>query len=145
MAASTQTYATHAKFVPLFHYVALPILMVNVGIALWGVVQGPGLSSVWSLAVAIALFLGALFARVFALAAQDRVIRLEERLRMREILPAELQARIPEFTRDQIIALRFASDEELPALASRVLRENLQKRDEIKKLVTTWRADVHQL
>lgn len=145
MAASAQTYATHAKFVPLYHYVALPILLANILIALWGVVQGPGLSSVWGLAVAVALFLGALFGRVFALAAQDRVIRLEERLRMREILPADLQARIPEFTREQIIALRFASDEELPALAARVLRENLQKRDEIKKLVTHWRADTHQL
>lgn len=145
MAASTQTYATHTKIVPLFHYVALPVLLLNILMAAWGVVQGPGLSSVWGLAVAIALFLGALFGRVFALAAQDRVIRLEERLRMRELLPADLQSRIPEFTRDQIIALRFASDDELPALAARVLRENLQKRAEIKKLVTHWRADVHQL
>ncbi|MEZ5420568.1 MAG: DUF6526 family protein [Vicinamibacterales bacterium] len=143
--AQPQTYANHRKFVPLFHYVVLPILMVNIGLALWGVVQGPGLPSLWVLAMAIALFLGALFARVFALQAQDRVIRLEERLRMREILPADLQARIPEISREQIIGLRFASDEELPALTARVLGENIQKREEVKKLVRHWRADDHQL
>jgi len=143
--ADTQTYATHRKFVPLFHYVVLPILLVNVGIAVWGVVRGPGLPSVWNLAMALALFLGVAFGRAFALAAQDRVIRLEERMRMRELLPPDLQARIPEITREQIIGLRFASDEELPELTARVLRENIQKRDEVKKLVTHWRADTHQL
>lgn len=143
--AETQTYATHRKFVPLFHYVVLPILLVNVGIAVWGVVQGPGLPSAWHLAMALALFLGVVFGRVFALAAQDRVIRLEERMRMRELLPPDLQARIPEITREQIIGLRFASDEELPELTARVLRENVRKRDEVKKLVTHWRADTHQL
>lgn len=145
MADTTQTFATHRKFVPLFHYVALPILLVNVGIALYGLVRTPDLPSAWGVAMAIALFLGALFARVFALAAQDRVIRLEERLRMRELLPADLQPRIAEISREQVIALRFASDAELPALAARVLKDNIQKRDEIKKLITQWRPDTHQL
>lgn len=145
MAAPTQTYATHAKYVPAFHYVAVPILMGNVIVHAVGVARGPSLGAVWSLLVAVAILIALFLARVFALQAQDRVIRLEERLRMRELLPADLQPRIPEFTRDQIIALRFASDEELPALAARVLRENLQKRAEIKKLITSWRADLHQL
>lgn len=145
MAAATQTYATHTKFVPAFHYVAFPILMGNVIVHAIGVVRGPNLGSVWSLLVAVAILIAMFLARVFALQAQDRVIRLEERLRMRELLPSDLQARIPEFTRDQLIALRFASDDELPALAARVLRDNLQKRAEIKKLVTTWRPDLHQL
>lgn len=143
--ADTQNYGTHRKFVPLFHYVVMPILLVNVGLAVSAVVQGPGLSSVWHLATTVALFLGVVFGRAFALAAQDRVIRLEERLRMRELLPPDLQARIPEITREQIIGLRFASDEELPELTARVLRENIQKRDEVKKLVKHWRADTHQL
>ena len=95
--------------------------------------------------MAVALFLGALFARVFALAAQDRVIRLEKRLRLRELLPPEMKARIPEFTREQLIGLRFASDAELPDLAAAVLRDNVQKRDQVKKLVKQWRADDHQL
>ena len=83
----------------------------------------------------------ALFARVFALKAQDRVIRLEERLRMRELLPADLKSRIQEFSADQLIALRFASDAELPDLAATVLRDNIQARDAIKKMVKDWRAD----
>jgi hypothetical protein len=145
MAATTQTYATHRKFVPLFHYVVLPILLINVLMAGYNIVQVPGGASVWAFLSAVALFLGVLFGRAFALGAQDRIIRLEERLRMRELLPADLQARIPDFTRDQLIGLRFASDKELPALAARVLRDNVQKRDDVKKLVADWRADTHQL
>ncbi len=145
MADPTQTYQTHRKNVPLFHFVTLPVLLVNILLMAYGVVQAPGLPSVWGLLVAVALFLGALFGRVFALGAQDRVIRLEERLRLRELLPQEMKARIPEFTREQLIGLRFASDGELPDLAAAVLRDNVQKRDQVKKLVKTWRADDHQL
>ena len=145
MANTTQTYKTHAKLVPLFHYVALPILLINILVSAYSVVRAPGLPSVWSLLMGVALFLGALFARVFALAAQDRVIRLEERMRMKELLPADLKGRIPEFTREQIIGLRFASDGELPELAATVLRDNIQKRDDVKKMVKNWRADDHQL
>ncbi|MEZ5289601.1 MAG: DUF6526 family protein [Vicinamibacterales bacterium] len=143
--AETQTFATHRKFVPLFHYFTLPILIGNVLVAGYGVYLAPGGAAVWQLLVAVALFFGALFARVFALAAQDRVIRLEERLRMREVLPAALQPRIMDFTREQIIGLRFASDAELPDLAAAVLRDNVQKRDDVKKMVKSWRADTHQL
>lgn len=145
MADAAQSFATHRKFVPLFHYVVLPILLVNVGLSLYGLVRSPDVFSAWGVAMAVALFLGVIFGRVFALAAQDRVIRLEERLRMRELLPADLQPRIAELTREQIIGLRFASDAELPALTARVLIDNVQKRDEVKKLVTNWRADTHQL
>ena len=95
--------------------------------------------------MAFAFIVTALFARVFALTAQDRVIRLEERLRMREILPAELKPRINEFTREQIIGLRFASDAELPELAATVLRDKIEKREPIKKMVKNWRPDDHQL
>ena len=145
MASTTQTYQTHRKNVPLFHFVVLPVLLGNILLMAYHVVQAPGLPSVWGLLVGVALFLGALFARVFALAAQDRVIRLEERLRMRELLPQDLKARIPEFSREQLIGLRFASDAELPELAAAVLRDNVQKRDQVKKLVKQWRADDHQL
>lgn len=145
MADTTQTYQTHRKNVPLFHFVTLPVLLGNILLMAYGVVQAPGLASVWGLLMGVALFLGALFARVFALAAQDRVIRLEERLRLRELLPQDLKARIPEFSREQLIGLRFASDAELPELAAAVLRDNVQKRDQVKKLVKHWRADDHQL
>ncbi|MBP7777649.1 MAG: hypothetical protein KA371_11005 [Acidobacteria bacterium] len=143
--ATDQSFQTHRKFVPLYHYVALPILMVNVLVAAYYLVRAPGLPSVWALLMGVALFLSALFARVFALAAQDRVIRLEERMRMRELLPEALRSRIHEFSREQIIGLRFASDGELPELAATVLRDNIQKRDAVKKMVKSWRADDHQL
>lgn len=145
MADRAQTYATHRKFVPLFHYVLLPILLGNLLLALYYLVRAPGLPSVWAVAMGVALILSALFARVFALGAQDRVIRLEERMRMRELLPATLAPRVNEFTRDQLVALRFASDAELPELAAAVLTNDLRKRDDIKKMVKTWRADDHQL
>lgn len=143
--ATDQSFQTHRKFVPLYHYVALPILTVNVLVAAYYLVRAPGLPSVWALLMGVALFLSALFARIFALAAQDRVIRLEERMRMRELLPEALRSRIHEFSREQIIGLRFASDGELPELAATVLRDNIQKRDAVKKMVKSWRADDHQL
>jgi len=145
MATTAQSYATHRKMVPLFHYVAAPILLVNLLAAVWGLVQAPGLGGLWAVAMAVALLLSAFFGRAFALAAQDRVIRLEERMRMREVLPEPLKARISEFSREQIIGLRFASDAELPELAAAVLRDNVQKRDAIKKMVKVWRTDDHQL
>ena len=143
--AETQNFANHRKFVPIYHYVAVPILGINLFVQAYGIYKAPGLASVWSLLVAFAIVIIAFTGRVFALGAQDRVIRLEERLRLRELLPADLQARIPDFTRNQLIGLRFASDAELPALAAQVLRDNIQGRDEIKKLVKNWRADHHQL
>jgi len=136
-----QSYASHAKNVPLFHYVLLPILMVNLVFSAYRVWQQPGMASLWTLVMAFAFILTALFARVFALRAQDRLIRLEERMRMRELLPADMQARINDFTPDQLVAIRFASDAELPALAATVLNGNIQKRAEVKKLIKNWRAD----
>jgi hypothetical protein len=141
MAQTPQTYGNHGKLVPMFHFVLLPLLLVNfLGTAyhLW---QDPGLFTFWSLVMAFAFMVMALFARVFALKAQDRLIRLEERLRMRELLPAELQKRIADFTVEQMIGLRFASDGELPELAATVLRDNIQDRKAIKQMVKSWRGD----
>lgn len=141
MADSAETYKTHRKFVPLYHYVALPILMLNVLFMAYQLIMGPSLASVWALLMGIAFFLAALFGRVFALKVQDRVIRLEERMRLAALLPADLQGRIPDLTSEQLIGLRFAGDAELPALVATVLRDNIQGREAIKKMVTQWRAD----
>lgn len=141
MAAADQTYKNHAKLVPLFHYVLLPILLVNFLAMVYNLWREPSVFTAWSVVMAFAFIVSGLFARVFALKAQDRVIRLEERLRMREILPPDLQGRIREFTPEQLIALRFASDAELPTLAATVLRDNVEKRDAVKKMVKNWRAD----
>jgi hypothetical protein len=89
----------------------------------------------------VALIILALFARVFALKAQDRVIRLEMRLRMRDLLPEDLRERINDFTPTQMVGLRFASDAELPELARQVLDENITKSTPIKKMITDWQGD----
>jgi hypothetical protein len=89
----------------------------------------------------MALFMTALTARIMALAVQDRVIRLEMRLRMRELLPADMHPRIPEITREQYVGLRFASDAELPALVRKVLSGELKTAAEIKKQIAQWEGD----
>ena len=140
MSAGPQNYQNHARFVPMYHYVLLPLLLVNFLAMAYRVWQQPGLITGWTLVIAFLLIVTALFARVFALKAQDRVIRLEEHLRMRDLLPQDLKGRINDFSAEQLIGLRFASDAELPGLAATVLRDNVHKRDAIKKMVKNWRA-----
>ncbi len=141
MANEGQNFANHTRFVPPFHYVALPILLVNFIWAVRGLFNGITFDASLNVLVAVALIIVALFARVFALGAQDRVIRLEMRLRMRELLPEDLQGRIKDFTPTQMIALRFAGDAELPGLARKVLDENITKGAPIKKVITDWQGD----
>ena len=140
-----QTFKSHTKNVPLFHFVALPILLLNV---IWSLVRAAtdfSADTAIGIVVAFALLIVAFFARVFALGAQDRVIRLEERLRMQHLLPDDLKPRINDFTTNQMIALRLASDAELPDLARKVLDENIGERKAVKQLIKTWRADYQRL
>ena len=141
--APSQNYDNHRKFVPAFHYVALPLLLVNLIYSGYVAVTSFTLDSVIALLLAVALMIVALLARLFALGAQDRVIRLEERLRLHEILPPDQKHNIDELTTGQLIGLRFASDGEVAGLAAAVYAEGIEDRDEIKKRVTNWRAD-HQ-
>ncbi len=141
MAESGQTYKSHARFFPPFHFFVVPVLLINVFVAGWLVYRAPSRLGVWQLIVSVALVMTALTARVMVLAVQDRVIRLEMRLRMREVLPADLQARIPEISRQQCIGLRFASDAELPVLVRKVLAGELKTASEIKKQVAQWQGD----
>ena len=136
-----QNFQNHAKLVPLFHFFVLPVFGINVVWSIVHCVRHFSLGSAFGVLLALAFALGALYARLFALAVQDRVIRLEMRLRLQELLPAELRVRIPEFTAGQLIALRFASDGELPALARKVLDEKLTDRKAIKKMVQKWEPD----
>jgi hypothetical protein len=95
--------------------------------------------------MALALLVLAFLARLFALGAQDRVIRLEERIRYQQLLPDNLKLRINEFSTNQLVALRFAGDEELPALARKVLDDNLTDRRAIKQMIQNWRADYQRI
>lgn len=138
----TQNFANHTKLVPPFHMFVLPVFLLNVGWTIYHLIKmGISFENVLLVLMAFALLLGALFGRLFALTVQDRVIRLEMRLRMAEILPADLRARIPEFTVGQLVSLRFASDAELPALARKVLDEKMESRKAIKQMIKDWQGD----
>ena len=145
MADQEQNFANHARFVPPYHYVAFPILLVNLLYRLYWLTGGFTFDAILDVLVGVALIIVALFARVVALGAQDRVIRLEMRLRMRELLPDDLQGRINDFTPTQMVGLRFASDAELPALARKVLDENIVKATPIKQEIKNWQPDLHRV
>jgi hypothetical protein len=142
-AEPTQNYDNHRKFVRAFHGVALPILLINLIFSAYVAVTSLSVGSVIALLVAFALIIIGLYARLFALGAQDRVIRLEERLRLHDLLPPDQKHTIDKLTTAQLIGLRFASDAEVGALVATVSSEGIEDRDEIKKRVTNWRAD-HQ-
>ena len=139
--ANEQDFKSHARYEPLFHFVAFPILVGNVIHSLHYLLP-LSLDSFFRCAVAIALVLLAWYARKFPLKAQDRVIRLEERLRLRELAP-ELAVQAGRITTGQWVALRFASDDELPGLVRQVLDGKLTAAADIKKAIVHWRAD-HQ-
>lgn len=136
-----QTFENHVRYVPTYHGVALPIFVVNLAWAVYRLIARPTLDAVVALLLAAGLLLLFFHARHFALTVQDRVIRLEMRLRLARLLPPDLQGRIEEFNVDQLVALRFASDEELPELARKVLTERLSDRTTIKRLIKYWQAD----
>lgn len=137
-----QTFANHQRFVPLYHFVASTLLFANLVYATWATVSRFSVERVIALLTAVALVLVFWYARAFALGVQDRVIRLEERLRLARLLPEDLRLRIDEYATDQLIGLRFASDAELPELARRALQERLD-RETIKRAIRDWKAD-HQ-
>jgi len=137
-----QTYANHVKWVPTFHFFVAPVMVLNFVNAIVRLARhGISWEGTVSLLVALALLIFIFNARLFALRVQDRVIRMEERQRMSRLLPGEVQGRITEFTPGQLVALRFASDGELPELAHRVLTDNIKNQKAIKLMVKKWRAD----
>jgi uncharacterized membrane protein YciS (DUF1049 family) len=137
-----QNFENHGKFVPAFHFFVIPMVAINFGWQVYRWKRGEfTVDGFESILLAAALLLGFFYARNFALRVQDRVIRLEEQLRCQRLLPADLQPRIAEFSAGQLIALRFASDAELPALARKVLDEKLTERKAIKQLIKNWKPD----
>jgi len=144
MADTPQSYAHHTRWDPLFHFVVLPVFVLGLLFAVvmhlilhW---QPHPLHGILITILAIAFVILAFKVRLYPLKVQDRVIRLEERLRLATLLPEPLRARIPELSEGQLIALRFASDGELAGLAQRAMNENLSPAD-IKKSIQNWRAD----
>jgi Family of unknown function (DUF6526) len=141
MAEREQTFQNHARLLPAFHFFVLPVLFANVLNSIWRVWLAPGPSTIFAFIVATALLTLGFLSRIQALTVQDRVIRLEMRLRLRQVLPQELHGRIGELTHRQLVALRFASDQELPQLVREVLDGTLQTSKDIKMRVKNWQPD----
>ncbi len=142
--AVPQTYANHRRFDPLFHFALLPFFLVAWLASVVYLVRHPGLHQTLLMLAALAFLLLALLVRGYALKVQDRVIRLEERLRMERLLPDDLKARIPELTVRQCVGLRFAADAELADRVREALAEGLDS-EAIKKRIQVWRPDTHRV
>jgi hypothetical protein len=140
--AEQQSYSNHSKFFPPFHFFAAPILLANL---IWSFFRlkpsGYSPYSIFWVFVSAALLVSLFAARIMALRVQDRVIRLEEQLRYHRLLPADMQSRIDDFTLNQLVSLRFASDAELPALARKVLDDKINDRKTIKQMIKVWKPD----
>ena len=140
MADAPQNFSNHTRLDPPFHFFILPVFAISLILTIVHLVRRPGLHSVWIVVFMVAAIAALFKIRLYALRVQDRVIRLEVRLRFATLLDPALRPRIAEFTESQLVALRFASDAELPALAARALNEKLSN-SEIKKLIQHWRPD----
>lgn len=141
MAQPTQTYASHRRFIPIYHFFVVPVLLINVVVTAIRFVRDPRLMTAWVVVVALALFFGVLYLRFMPVRAQDRIIRLEERARLERILPSDLRGRVGELSASQLIAIRFAPDDEAPELTRRTLNGELKTQGDIKRAIRNWRGD----
>jgi hypothetical protein len=138
---TAQTYANHRRNFPLYHYVALPILLANIVVAVAHAIRQPSPFNAWLVVLSLGLVAGLLATRASTLFVQNRLIGLEMRLRLATTLSPELRSRIPELHLRHLIGLRFAGDAELPALVERCLHGELATTDAVKRAIRDWRAD----
>lgn len=138
--AQPQNYKNHTRLDPMWHFFLGPLFLLNFFVAIYHLVRHPTVGSVWLLVLSIGLVGMLVLVRVYPMKVQDRVIRLEERMRLAALLPESQRAHIGELSVKQLVALRFASDAEVPALVERTLKENLTQ-NQIKQAVQNWRAD----
>jgi hypothetical protein len=135
-----QNYGNHRRWNPPWHFVVLPILIIYAVIAIVAAVRAPSRDTVWAAVVALALVTALGLLRRMVLRVQDRVIRLEEQLRLNRLMPGRHEE-IDELSRDHLIAIRFASDAEVPHLLDRITGGEIRTQDEIKRSIQHWRAD----
>ena len=140
MPPTPQSFKNHAAFDPLFHVVLFGVLVVNLVVAIVFSVLHPSFWSIWIVVFSVAAFIALFRLRQYPLKVQDRVIRLEERIRLQALAPAEWHAQIYRLTEDQLIGLRFASDDEVVELAKQAIEHNLSRK-QIKERIRDWRAD----
>jgi hypothetical protein len=137
---TSQSYAHHTRRDPPFHFFLVPLSIAAIILSVNLLVRHQRMASILWVLLAIGLLGTAMKARSYALKVQDRIIRLEERLRLALLVPEAARARIGELTESQLVALRFASDAELPGLATRALNEGLTSK-QIKSSIQSWRPD----
>ena len=140
MERKPQTLQNHGKFDPAFHFFLAPVGLFLLIAAIVNAVNNWSYHAALGVVVMLWAIVAVFKIRIYSLKVHDRVIRLEERLRMQKLLPAPLQSRIGELTESQIIGLRFASDAELPALVEKTLAGNLNLK-QVKQSIQTWRPD----
>jgi hypothetical protein len=136
-----QTYANHRKIIPLFHVVVFATLLLNIYWTGKNVIHEASMDTIVPLLVALALFVMLFALRTFPMVVQDRVIRLEMLLRLADVLPADLKPRIRDLSVRQLIALRFACNDELPALVRQVLDQKIENGEAIKRMIKDWQPD----
>src|SRR5215831_3633065 len=144
MEQKAQTYANHVRYDPWFHFFLLPVAGLMVLGSIWAVITNPGLHSARYLLFSVWLLVLALKTRLYSLRQQDRIIRLEGRLRLASVLPEALRRRLPELSDAHLLAPRFAPDGELPGLVQRTLSENLPP-NQLKQSITAWRPDYSRI
>jgi hypothetical protein len=140
-----QTYANHTRFHPLFHFFAIPVFTINIFVTLYFLIRYPSVLHAWIFILSIAWLASCFLARYYGLRNQDRIIRLEERVRLTACLPPDLRGRINELSTGDLIGLRFCSDAEVVDAVRAVLAGEYKGRAEIKKRVKNWRPDYHRL
>jgi hypothetical protein len=138
--SSPQSFKNHGRLDPPYHFVLVTTLAVNLFIVLCYTWSHLTYFTEWMVVLSLAVFIPAIKLRSYPLKVQDRVIRLEERLRLQALAPQEWHAQIYKLTEDQLIGLRFASDDEVVALAKEALEKNLTRK-QIKERIKTWRPD----
>jgi hypothetical protein len=141
MAESRQSFANHTHFRPFYHLSTLPILVINAIVFIVLAVREPGRMSIWLAVVSVAVVAYMLDNRVAMLTIQDRLIRLETRVRLEQVLGAGAREKIAKLTLGQLVGLRFASDAELPGLVERALAGELRGRRAVKREVRDWQSD----
>ncbi len=141
-----QTLQNHTRRDPAFLFIA-PILLLNLFLTIYLAIHlwpYDRLIHIWLVLMAFVFLVWIMLTRSYATKNQDRIIRLEERLRLAALLPSADHHRIAELTLRQLVALRFASDAELPTLVQKTLAENLEAKA-IKQSIVSWRPDTHRV
>jgi len=138
--SETQSLKNHARLDPAYHVLLLVIYVLNLVYAGFHVYRQPSLSSGWYVVLSLVAIVPLLKIRSYSLKVQDRVIRLEERLRLQALAPQEWHTHLYRLTEDQLIALRFAADDEVVGLAKQAVEQNLNRK-QIKERIRTWRPD----